>query len=73
MSFIMGRLLKIKVVPDSKKEEIIEGERLTVKVKEPAERGLANKAVVRLVSRHFASRVRIVAGGRRPNKTIEIY
>jgi len=68
----MARLLKIKVLPDSKKEAIIEGNPLTVKVKAPAERGLANRAVTRLLSKHFVSRVRIVAGGRRTNKTVEI-
>lgn len=69
----MSRLLKIKVLPDSKKEGIIEGNPLIVKVKEPAERGLANKAVVRLLSRHFASRVKIVTGGKSPSKTVEIF
>jgi len=68
----MARLVKIKVVPDSRKEEIIEGAPLIVKVKAPAERGMANKAVARLLSGYFSSRVRIVTGGKSPNKTIEI-
>ncbi|PIU40881.1 MAG: hypothetical protein COS99_08220 [Candidatus Omnitrophica bacterium CG07_land_8_20_14_0_80_42_15] len=69
----MGRLLKIRVVPDSKKEEIVQGRPLIVKVKEPASRGLANKACIKLVSKYFSSRVIIVSGGKRPNKTVEVF
>lgn len=68
----MPRLFRIKVLPDSKKEGIIESDPLIVKVKAPAERGLANKAAAKLLSKHFASKVRIVTGGKRPNKTVEI-
>ena len=69
----MNKLLKIKVMPGSNKEEIIEGRPLVVKVKEPAERGLANKAVTKMLSKYFSSRVKIVTGGKSPNKTIEVY
>lgn len=66
------RLLKIKVIPDSKKDEVIQGKAFLVKVRAPAEKGLANKSVVELLSRYFSSRVRIVSGGRSRNKTVEI-
>ena len=68
----MGRLVRVRVVTDSKREEIVEGEPLIVNVKEPRERGLANKACIRLLSKHFSARIKIVTGGKSPNKTIEI-
>jgi uncharacterized protein (TIGR00251 family) len=68
----MSRLVKIKVLTESKKEAIIKGNPLIITVKEPAQRGLANKAVVRLLSAYYGSRVRIVTGGRSPHKTIEL-
>ena len=41
----MGRILEIKVVPNSQVEEIIEEEPIIVKVRDPPEKGKANKAV----------------------------
>jgi len=69
----MKRLVRIKVLPDSKRNEIIKGKHLVVKVKTPAQRGLANKTVIKLLSQYFKSKVRIVTGGKKPNKTVEIY
>ncbi len=68
----LGKLLKIKVVPNSRTEEVIEGEPTVVRVKEPPQRGRANRAVVRLLSEHFGTQVRIVSGGSSRRKIVEI-
>ena len=68
----MKRILEIKVIPCAGKEEIIEGEPLVVKVREPAEKGKANKAVVRLLSRHLGAKVRIIRGETKRRKIVEI-
>lgn len=64
--------LKIKVIPNSKKEEIIEGNPLIVKVRESAEKNKANIAVINLLSRHFKKRIKIVSGFASRKKIIEI-
>ena len=68
----MTRLLRIKVIAGSKRYAIIEGSPLVLRIKETARKGAANKAAAKLLSRHFGSRVRIVAGKKSPNKTIEV-
>jgi uncharacterized protein (TIGR00251 family) len=68
----MGEILRIKVVPSSKKEEIIEGEPLVVKVKEAPVKGRANEAVVKLLSGYFGKSVRIISGRRSRKKVIEL-
>lgn len=68
----MGKLLEIKVAPNSRTEEVVEGEPTVVRVKEPPREGRANRAAVRLLSRHFGAPVRIVAGGRSRRKLVEI-
>lgn len=62
----------IKVIPNSKIEEIIEAEPLIIKVKEPPTKGKANKAVIRLLSRYFNANVRIVSGTKSRRKIVEI-
>ena len=44
-----------------------------LKVKEPAEKGRANAATVKLLRRYFKRRVRIVRGFSDRDKIIEIY
>ncbi len=63
--------LSIKVVPNSKKDEIIEGNPFVVKVKESAEKNKANIAVIKLLSKHFKSRARIVSGFTSRKKIVE--
>ncbi|MGB9797203.1 MAG: DUF167 domain-containing protein [bacterium] len=43
-----------------------------MKVKEPAEKGRANDAVVRLLSRYFKGKVRIIRGESKRRKVVEI-
>jgi hypothetical protein len=68
----MKKILEIKVIPSAGREEIIEGEPLVVKVKEPAEKGKANEALIRLLSRHFGGKVRIIRGETQRRKIVEI-
>ena len=68
----MTEILRIEVIPSSKKDEIIEGKPLIVKVKEAPIKGRANKAVVKLLCQYFGKRVRIISGGRGKKKIIEV-
>jgi len=70
-------LIKIKVFPKSKKEEIIKKseDSFEIKVKERPERGLANKGVVRIIASHFKipeSKIRLIKGFKEKNKIFEI-
>ncbi len=64
-------ILKIKVIPNSKKEEIIEGNPLVLRIKEIPEKNKANIAVIKILSKHFNTRVRIINGLTSKNKIIE--
>lgn len=66
------KTIEIKVIPNSNVEEVVEAEPLLVKVKESPTKGKANKAVVRLLSRHFNANVRIVSGTKSRKKIVEI-
>jgi uncharacterized protein (TIGR00251 family) len=78
-------LIKIKVIPNSKKDEIIKNEQmqkyngseqevsLIVKIKAKPENNEANIAVIKLLSEYFKKKVRIVHGHKSRNKIIEIY
>ncbi len=70
-------LIKVKVFPNEKKDEIIKKseDSFIIKVKEKAELGQANKAVIWLLSLHFqipGNKFRIIKGGKERNKIIEI-
>ena len=70
-------LIKVKVFPNSKKEEVIKkGEdSLEIKVKEKPINNQANFALFKLLSKYFqvpVSSVRLVRGARRKNKIFEI-
>ncbi|MCW3133323.1 MAG: DUF167 domain-containing protein [Methanophagales archaeon] len=62
----------IKVVPNSDVEEIIAAEPLVIRVKEPATKGKANRAVIKLLSKYFNANVRIVSGAKSRRKIVEI-
>ncbi|MBC7327187.1 DUF167 domain-containing protein [bacterium] len=68
----MKKVLEIKVIPGAKTEEVIEGDPLVVKVKEKAEKGKANEAVIKLLSRYFKAKVRIIRGEKSRHKLVEI-
>lgn len=69
----------IKVIPNSKNPGVIEDTEkdgmVVVRVKEPAEKGKANKAVIKLLSKYFKvsnACVKIVSGAKSRKKIIEI-
>lgn len=70
-------LIKVKVFPDSKKTAVTEkaDNSFEVRVKEKAERGLANRAAIAALA-HFlkipSSKIRLVRGVRQRNKIAEI-
>lgn len=69
--------LKVKVVPGASRDEVAgwQGAALRVRVTAPPERGRANAAVEELLARLLGlprRRVRVVAGGGSPRKTLEI-
>lgn len=68
----MKQVIRIKVIPKSGRGEVIEQDPVIVKVKEPPVGGAANKAVIRLLSKHFGKKARIIGGGRKRQKTVEL-
>lgn len=70
-------LIKVKVIPESKKYSVTKKspDSYLVAVKEKAENGQANQAVLLLLSEHFhinKGLIRLVKGSRQPNKIYEI-
>lgn len=70
-------LIKIKTYPGSKKPKIIKKSEdgFDVYVKEKAERGLANRAVIAALTKHFkvpAGKVRLIKGAKSRNKIFEV-
>ncbi len=70
-------LIKVKVFPNSKKEEVIKKSEDTfwIKVREKPERGLANKAVINVLALYFKispSKIRLIKGFKERNKIFEI-
>ena len=69
--------IKVKVIPDSKKDEIkaLGPNRYEIKVKAPAERGLANEAVITLLAKHLklpSSHLRLISGHHERSKMISV-
>ena len=69
--------VKVRVYPHSKKEEIkkIKENRFEIKVKEKAERNMANDRVLEIVARQFnvsAKQVRIISGHKSPSKMLSV-
>jgi uncharacterized protein (TIGR00251 family) len=68
-------LLPVKVVPGSRREEIVGwlGDRLKVKVAAPPEDGRANEALCRLIASSLGVRgVEVVSGHSRAEKVVRI-
>lgn len=69
--------IKVKVIPESKKDELraTGPSRFEIKTKAPAERGLANEAVLTLLAAHLnlpRSRFRIISGHHERSKLISV-
>jgi len=70
-------LIKIKVFPGSKKDEIVmrKDDEFEVRVKEKAEEGKANKAVIKVLANYFKideSKIRLIKGFKERSKIFEI-
>jgi uncharacterized protein (TIGR00251 family) len=70
--------IKVKVFPDSKKDEIIKkaDDRFEIKVKEKAKSGLANKKVIEILSKYLnvpEEKLILVRGAKQRNKIFEIH
>ena len=65
--------IRVKVIAGAKNEGVEEKEgMLVVRVRERAEKGRANRAVVKLLEKYFKSRVKIVSGLTSRTKVIEV-
>jgi len=69
------QLLKVRVLPDSGREEVIRKEdKIVIKVKEKAVHGKANKKVFKILSLIFpGKRIELVKGFKSKNKIFKIY
>ena len=70
-------LFKVKAFPAAKKERVIKksGDSFEVYTKEKPERGLANKALLKVLSAHLkvpVKKLRFIKGARTRNKIIEV-
>jgi hypothetical protein len=70
-------LIKVKVFPNSKKEEIIRKSKdsFEIRVREKPVMGRANKEAIRITASYFGvseSKVRIIRGFKQPNKIFEV-
>jgi len=68
----MKNVISIKVMPSSRKEEVIEGDPIVVRVREPPEGRRANRAVMGLLKKHFNAEVKIIAGQKSRRKVVEL-
>jgi len=69
--------IKVKVLPNSKKEDIIKKseDSFEVKVREKPEKGLANKRAIEVLSSYLkipATSIKLVKGAKRRNKIFEV-
>ncbi len=67
--------LRVKVIPNARKQEVIEGEVLKVKVRAPPEGGRANEELIEVLAKHFnvpKRNVRIISGFKSRCKLVEV-
>ena len=70
-------LIKVKVFPQSDENSITKKSEnsFVIKVKEKAERGEANQRVKEILAEYFhvsPGKIRLIKGGKKPNKIFEI-
>ncbi len=66
-------MIRVKVKPNSKKEEIKKVEdHYVICVKEPADKDKANKAVLKIISKHFKKKALIKSGRTSKEKLIQL-
>jgi uncharacterized protein YggU (UPF0235/DUF167 family) len=69
--------IKVRVFPKSKKEEmkVVGDNRFEIKVKEKAERNMANERVLQILSEHFGieqKKIKIINGHHSPSKLLRV-
>ena len=67
--------IKVKAIAGAKKEVVkaLSKDTLSISVREPAERNMANKRIIELTARHFSvpvGKVRIISGHHSPSKIL---
>ena len=69
------KIVKVKVIPNAKKDMVSEGENIKVYTKAPAINNKANISVIELLANHFKIKkgnINIIKGQKSRNKIIEI-
>jgi uncharacterized protein (TIGR00251 family) len=68
--------IHVKVVAHAKEEvvEALDATHVSVRIKEPAERNMANARVLEIIREHFpeAGQIRIVSGHHSPSKLLSV-
>jgi len=68
-------IIKVRVMPHAKKDEIIMGDTLKIRIRELPEEGKANKAVIKILSEHYnvkKSDIILLKGHKSRDKTFMI-
>lgn len=68
--------VSVKVIPNAKRDEVVDGDVLKVHVRAPAVDGKANKAVIKVLAEFFNVRkscIRIVFGERSREKAVDVF
>jgi len=73
----MSKEIKIRVIPNAKRLEVIELDDgwLKIKLNSPAEGGRANKALISILSKHYnlpKSKIKIISGEKSRIKIIKL-
>jgi uncharacterized protein (TIGR00251 family) len=72
---VMVVRVNVKVIPNAKRDEVVDGDVLKVYVRAPAVDGKANKAVIKALAEFFNVRkscIRIVLGERSREKVVDV-
>ena len=73
-NYLKNNLLKIKVIPNSKKTELLEKEgQLRLYLKAVPEKGKANQELIKFFKKGFGLKVEIVKGEKSREKVLKVY
>ena len=75
-AILLPMLYRVKVIPNAGRDEVLEaGDGLKVRLRAPATKGKANKALIEILAEHFKVKkkdIRIIKGDRSREKVVEI-
>lgn len=63
--------MKVKVHPNSGRQEVVEGDIVKIYLKSQPENGKANEELLKILKKHFGKRFRIKSGFTSKNKVVE--